>query len=62
MRNDTFMRITVENIEPGFSDARVLIRERRGKIRLTGGRSHEILLKDGERVELTALKRTGSDI
>ena len=60
MSRATFTRITIENIEPGFSDARVLIKERLGKIRLTGGHKHEILLKEGDRLEVTALKRTGS--
>ena len=60
MSQPTYVRITIANTEPGFSDARVLVKERKGKIRLTGGNAHDIVLKEGDRVEITALKRTGS--
>ena len=60
MSAPTYMRVIIENAEPGFSDARVLIRERLGKIRLTGRHRHELVIKEGDRVEITAMKRKGS--
>jgi hypothetical protein len=54
------MRVTIENPEPGFSDARVAIQPKKGeKIILRGGESHTFIIDSGmdNQLFLQALRR-----
>ena len=55
------MRITITNDEPGFSDARVAIRQDNRKFVLTGEDSLQIVLRPNEENQITiqALRRAG---